>query len=868
MKAELKDLTLLTAVISLLIPVPTLAQSTGEDPQLEEMIIVGTRRVEQALDDAAVPVDIIQGEDLMSQGSTDLDDLLRTTTLSYNVQRHAIDDEGTLVRGATLRGLAPDAALLLVNEKRRHRSAAITFLGSSLNAGSQGPDMFVIPAIAVKRIDVLRDGAAAQYGSDAIAGVINVQLKDEAEGGMLEARYGEYYEGDGALVQVAGNIGLPLGSAGFLNLSAEYKELDPTIRSVQRAEAALLHQRGYPVADPAQIWGNPVIDDSINSFYNLAIELGNWAELYSFGNYAERRSEGGFFFRAPGTANARNGVFRSGGVRLVADLAPEDDLDCQAAVPGLEATNAEVQAFIEASRSRCFLFNERFPGGFTPRFGADITDMSTVVGLRGDTLSGWSWDLSVGAAESDVGFFMRNTINASLGPETPVEFKPRTYTQTDVNVNFDLSYPLYLAAFHSPLNIALGAEWRQEHFEVSAGDEASWIIGPYADGRISNAFSVGSNGFQGLAPKNAGDWKRPNYAAYVDLEADVTESLLLGVAARFEDFYNDFGDTINGKVSARWRMTDDIVLRGTFSTGFRAPSPGQANISLLSTTFSGTGNLVEVGTVPPHNPVALAFGGEPMHEEKSVGFSLGFSYHFRNDVQLRFDFFQIEIDDRIVRTGNIGITPEVAALLEQSGLAAASGVQNISFNTNDFDTTTRGIDLGLDYELDWQAGTTALHFGWNWTDTSLDEFSPPREVTEILGQQLENPLTVSLLTKRRRLELEELNPPHRLMATLTHLSGDWQVLLRGSYYTDWKACRFAGASCANLDSYDGDFLLDAEVSYRFRDTYSLAFGAQNLFDTTPGAVRAESLGQGNAQPESSPYDYNGGFFYFRLGYEF
>ena len=861
-------LILLIAIISLLLPGLTPAQTSGADPQLEEMIVIGTRRAEQALDDAPVPVDVIQGDELMSQASTDLDDLLRTTTLSYNVQRHAIDDEGTLVRGATLRSLAPDAALLLVNEKRRHRSAAITFLGSSLNAGSQGPDMFVIPAIAVKRIEVLRDGAAAQYGSDAIAGVINVQLKDAAEGGMLEVRYGEYYEGDGELTQIAGNIGLPLGNSGFLNLSVEYKNLDPTIRSVQRAEAALLEQRGYPVADPAQIWGNPVIDDSFNSFYNLAAELGAWAELYSFGNYAERRSEGGFFFRAPGTGNARNGVFRSGDVRLVADLVPGDDLNCRAAVPDLEAPNAEVQTFIESTRDRCFMFNERFPGGFTPRFGADITDMSTVAGLRGETLSGLSWDLSVGAAESDVEFFMRNTINASLGPETPIEFKPRTYTQTDVNANIDLSYPLDIAAFHSPLNIALGAEWRQEHFEVGAGDEASYIIGPYADGRISNAFSVGSNGFQGLAPRNAGDWKRPNYAAYVDLEADVTEALLLGVAARYEDFYKDFGDTLNGKVSARWRMTENLVLRGTFSTGFRAPSPGQANISLLSTTFSGTGNLVEVGTVPPHNPVAQALGGEPMHEEKSVGFSLGFTYQFRNDLRLRFDFFNIKIDDRIARTGNIGITPEVAALLEQSGLAAASGVQNISFNTNDFDTTTRGIDLGLDYELDWQAGTTALHFGWNWTDTSLDDFSPAREVTEILGQRLENPLTVSLLTRRRRVELEELNPPHRLLATLTHLSGNWQVLLRGSYYTDWKACRFAGASCANLDSYDGNFLLDAEVSYRFRDRYSVAFGAQNLFDTSPGAVRNESLGQGNAEPESSPYDYNGGFLYFRLGYEF
>ena len=868
MNVRLRDIVLSIAVLPLLFPNLIFAQSSGEDSPIEEIIIVGTRRAEQKLADAPVPVDIIQGDDLMSQASTDLDDLLRTTTLSYNVQRHAIDDEGTLVRGATLRGLAPDATLLLVNEKRRHRSAAITFLGSSLNSGSQGPDMYVIPALAVERIEVLRDGAAAQYGSDAIAGVINVQLKDQAEGGMLEARYGEYYEGDGELMQIAGNAGLPLGTAGFLNLSAEYKSVDPTIRSKQRADAAILEERGYPVADPAQIWGNPDIDDSINSFYNLAAGLGNRAEFYSFGNYGERRSEGGFFFRAPGTGTARNGVFRTGDMRLVADLVPDDNLDCQAAVPNLDVPNAEVQAFIESTQGQCFIFNERFPGGFTPRFGAEITDYSTVVGLRGETPSGWSWDLSAGFAESDVEFFMHNTINASLGPETPIDFKPREYKQTETNVNFDLAYPLEIPVFYSPLNVALGGEWRQEHFEVSAGDEASYIVGPYADGRVSNAFSVGSNGFQGLAPRNAGDWKRPNYAVYADLEADVTESLLLGLAARYEDYYNDFGDSINGKVSVRWRLTDELVLRSTFSTGFRAPSPGQANISLLSSAFSGTGNIVEVGTVPPHNPVAQALGGEPLQEEKSIGFSFGLTYEFTPDMQLRVDFFNIEIDDRITRTGNIGITPEVAALLEKSGLAAASGVQIISFNTNDFDTTTRGIDLGLDYKFDWRGGSTALHFGWNWTDTSLDDFSPPREVTEVFGQTLETPLTVSLLTKRRRVELEDLNPPHRLAATLTHLSGNWQALLRGSYYTGWKACRFVNSDCPNLDSFGGAFLLDAEISYRLRDTYSVSFGVQNLFDTSPGAVRAESLGQGNAEPESSPYDYNGGFLYLRLGYEF
>ena len=872
------------ALEPLILPSTLLAQSAGrdqgdeastvedvpesEDLVLEEFVVVGTRRDEQTLRDAPVPLQIIRGEALTTQGSTDLDDLLRATVLSYNVQRHGIDDEATLVRPATLRGLPPDAALVLVNEKRRHRSGVIAFLGSSLNSGSQGPDLFVIPSIAIDRVEVLRDGAGAQYGSDAIAGVINIQLKERAEGGVLEARYGRYAAGDGALRQIAGNIGIALGTTGFLNLSVEYKSVEPTSRSVQRGNAAALQELGYPVRDPAQIWGSPEINDSINTFYNLAVGLSATAEFYSFGNYAKRNVEGGFFFRAPGGSSARNGVFRTGSQRLVADLDPNDDFDCLAEVPDLSVEFAVVDNFVTSKMGKCFLFNERFPGGFTPRFGADISDYGTVAGIRGETTGGFRWDFSVSAGQSDVAFFMRNTINASLGPETPTEFKPRSYTQTEKSVHLDVSYPIEVRGLHSPLNLAAGLEWRDEHFEAGAGDRASYVAGPYANGEISNSFSVGSNGFQGLNPKNEGAWDRPNYAVYVDLEADLTEKVLIGAAARFEDFYNDFGNTLNGKVSMRWRTSDEFALRGTLGTGFRAPSPGQSNISLLSTTFSGAGTLVEVGTVAPHNPVAQAFGGAALNEEKSVGFSLGFTYEFTPQMQLRADFFNIAIKDRISRTGNISITEEVAALLEASGLAAAGGVQRINFFTNDFDTTTRGIDLEFDYAVDWKAGRTKASLGWNWTKNSLDDFSPSRDVTTILGQTLETPLSVSLLTKRRRVELEEMNPAHRITATLSHAFTRWTTLVRGSYFSGWQACRFQGATCTNLDSFESAFLVDGEISYRVQDRYYLSLGVHNLFGKTPGAMREESLGQGNTQPESSPYDYNGRFLYVTLGYQF
>ena len=852
---------------------PAAQEQAGNEQQasqaiIEEIVVVGTRRKDANVDDVPVPIDVVSGQDLMNQGASDLDDLLRTTTLSYNVQRHGIDDEATMVRPATLRGLPPDSALVLVNEKRRHRSGVIAFLGSSLNSGSQGPDLFVIPAIAIDRVEILRDGASAQYGSDAIAGVINFQLKSSAQGGMLEARYGEYFEGDGGLTQIAGNLGMPIGTRGFLNLSAEYKTLDPTVRSIQRTNAAALAAQGYPVAEPAQIWGNPVIDDAISTFYNMAIQLPFGNEAYSFGNFSTRTSEGGFFFRAPGGGAARNGVFRTGTRRLVADLNPNDAVDCSGAVPPLESDFATISAFVQSTRGACFLYNELFPGGFTPRFGADIADFSLTAGMRGELSNGLSWDLSVYSGESDVAYFMRNTINASLGPETPTNFKPRIYIQNETNVNLDVVYPLELDALYSPLNLAAGLEWRTEEFETVAGDPDSYRVGPYADGSIAGSFSIGSNGFQGLNPRNAGKWDRPNYAAYVDLEADLTSDLAMGFALRYEDFYDDFGTTVNGKLSALWRASDALSLRGTVSTGFRAPSPGQSNVSVLSTTFSGLGGLQEVGKVPPTNPVAQALGGKALKEETSLGYSLGLTYEFTGGARVRLDVFRIRIEDRISPTGDIRITDQIAGLLEASGLAAGSEVTTINFLTNDFGTITTGLDLSLNYSFEAFGGTSELNLAWNWTKTEMDGFSPPFTVTEVLGTVLDEPQTVSLLSLRRRTELENMNPPHRLAATWDHAWGSWRLLARGSYFAGWDACRFQSAGCANLDSWGGDFLVDAQLSYDFSGAYTATAGIQNLFDVTPDAVSEESLGQGNAQPASSPYDYNGGFAYFRVSYRF
>ena len=839
---------------------------------MEESIIVGSRHAPRSERESAAPVDVLNSEELRTQAAVDMDDILRTLTPSYNIQRHGIDDEATLVRPATLRGLPPDNLLVLVNGKRRHRSGVIALLGSSLNTGSQGPDLSVIPAIAIAQMELLRDGAAAQYGSDAIAGVLNLRLREASEGVLVETRGGQYFEGDGRLAQTAANVGLPLTRNGFFNFSLEYRQSDPTIRSGQRANAETLKSRGYPVKEPAQIWGSPDLDGVLNTFFNAGVDLGNGAEAYGFGGWARRRAEGGFFFRAPGTSSARGSVFRIGSERAVADLDPDDGIDpATVEVPSLDSSFDEVEAFVDEYRGDLFLFNERFPGGFTPRFGADIRDLSLVAGLRGERAGGLMWDASVSAARSNIEFFIFNTINASLGPDTPTSFRPRDYIQTEVAANLDFSHAVEVGALASPLGLAWGAEWRQETFESVAGDEASYIVGPFA----AQGFSSGSNGYQGLDPRNAGKWDRPNYAFYLDMQADLVPQLQVGTAVRYEDFYADFGNTLNGKLSALWRATDRVNLRSTVSTGFRAPSPGQANLRAVTTGFSGTGGLTEQGQVPPTHPIAAALGGEELTEEKSVGFSVGTAVELADDFDLTLDYFDIAIEDRIALTGNIQITDQIAGIIrEEEALQGVSVLQEVKFFSNDFDTRTRGVDLVLSWTKVWESRSLShVDFAWNWTRTSLEDFSEKRTIGEFLGKSLDEPVDFSLMTPRREVELEEMNPEHRMVLTGSHQLGPWNAVLRPSYFSAWKACRFQDNSCGDLDSFDGAVVVDAEVAYAFGERYRLSAGAQNILGTVPDVVPgdpddpedlSETEGQGNLRPESTPWDYNGAFWYTRF----
>ncbi len=466
---------LLTLVVPLTVALPQ--QSIAQEETIEEIITTGTRRDARSASDTPAAVDVIAVDELRNQGDLDMSNLLRTSVPSYNVNTQPISDAATIVRPANLRGLAPDSTLILVNGKRRHRAAVISFLGGGLADGSQGPDISVIPTIALKQVEVLRDGAASQYGSDAIAGVINFILRDSAQGASIDAQWGETYESDGAQFKIAANIGFPLGqSGGFLNLSGQYAEVDATSRSVQRDDAAALILGGNTaVANPAQIWGQPNVNDDITFFFNGAIPLSEKAELYSFGNLSEREVEGGFFFRNP---TNRGAVFSNdGGITLlVGDLTPDGSGNC--GVFMIDPNDTANLAALDADPD-CFAFTELEPGGFTPRFGGTLEDSSLILGVRGDLEigNGLGYDISYTFGESDVEFFINNTINASLGPNTPRSFIPGSYIQTDNNINLDLSYGIPVAAFASDLNVAFGYEHRDEEFDVALAKRVADIVG-------------------------------------------------------------------------------------------------------------------------------------------------------------------------------------------------------------------------------------------------------------------------------------------------------------------------------------------------------------------------------------------------------
>ena len=820
------------------------ADDDDDETTLETVSVLGTRSTARSATDSAVPIDIIDAEELRNQGSTDVLDQLKVLVPSFNVSTIPIDDAATLIRPANLRGLPPDNTLILVNGKRRHRSAVITFLGHGLSDGSQGVDLSVFPALALDQVEVLRDGAAAQYGSDAIAGVINFGLKRLAQGGQVEIFGGEYYEGDGQTLQATGQIGLPLGPDGFATFTAEWREADATSRSVQRDDAAATAAAGYPnVPDPAQIWGSPEVKDDNKFVANLGWS-GESFEIYGFGNFAQRETDGGFYYREP---TSRAGVYTNDGGQTLLVGSPSGNTTCPTIALRDAAGNripyATVAGQVAALPGDCFTFLELFTGGFTPRFGGEMEDIGFTGGIKGQWGGGVYWDLSASYGRNEIEFFMYNTVNASLGPNQPAGFlfRPGSNEQTERNVNFDVSKTF--DRFH----LAGGLEARRERFEIGAGDAASTAIGPLT----AQGFSIGSNGFPGFNPVTAGSHERDSWAIYLDAESRITDQFLLAGAVRYED-YDDFGSTTNWKLTARYDFNENFAVRGALSTGFRAPTPGQANVSQVTTAFID-GELRDTATLPPTNPIAVFYGAEPLTPEESENASFGFVWT-DGDWALTADYYHIEVEDRIARSTDFTITEADRDALVAAGQAFAGSLSRVGFFVNDFDTTTQGIDLVASVDTDHFGGSTNYAVAFNWNDTEVDDFTP------------------GIISEARIQKLEESLPNTKGYFSVQHRRGNWDILARLNYYGSWYEDHLDSdvvlAEEGGLPIYeDAAVTVDLETGWEWDSGLYVRVGAQNIFDETPDDNPWGGIA-GAEYPVHSPYGFNGGFYYARLGWKF
>lgn len=861
----------LTSSLALAQQAPAAKDKKADDNKdVEQIVVVGTRGAPRSVGDSAVPVDVIGVDEFTKNGSSDMMTLMSAVVPSFNVNSQPINDASTLVRPANLRGLPPDSTLVLVNGKRRHRSAVITFLGSGLSDGSQGPDISVVPSIAIKSVEVLRDGAAAQYGSDAIAGVINFRLKDNNEGGSIELKKGQHYEGDGDLNQVSMNIGLPFTKDGFANFSAEFKQSDPTNRSVQRGDAAALAPLGYPVKDPVQVWGSPEFKRDFKLFANIATEVAKDKEFYLFGNFAERDVEGGFYFRNPA---GRKGVYSNddGNSLLVGNTNPAagacNTIALKKTVDGksVNRTFSEVSADVKLLPQQCFTFLSMEPGGFTPKFGGIVTDAALTGGLRGLFENGWNFDFSSSYGRSEVDFYIKNTVNASLGAATPRSFSPGKYIQQEQAMNYEMNKMVDVSFLPYPLAVSGGLEYRIDTFEIGAGDKYSFEVGPLA----SQGFGIGSNGFPGFKPEDAGVFTRYNYAGFTEVGAEFSDKFRSDVALRYEN-YEDFGSTTNFKITGRYQLTEELAARAAFNTGFRAPTIGQSMVRNVTTSFAAGKGLVDTATLPPTHPISVIKGGKALTPEESRSISFGGVFEL-DDLYITLDYFRIKVADRISTSSSFDLLPSDIAALTKLGVKDASSFNGVKYFTNDFDTTTSGVDFVANYSMDMLGGRTTYALAANYTKTTVDSRDLfPLKYLDDKGQEATK--LVYNINDAKVKQLEEGLPHLRGSFTISHNHGSWGGYVRanyfGKYFEDHADSGTLIVAEEGMPVWLGsEVTVDAEVNYSVNEAYNIAFGASNLLDEYPDENPYSGV-LGAKYPTTAVMGFNGGFYYARLTYTF
>ncbi|USX15765.1 TonB-dependent receptor [Oxalobacteraceae bacterium OTU3CAMAD1] len=774
---------LLLSTLIATIVIPAFAQDAPADGELQSVVVTGTYAKNRRTIDSESPVDIISARELQASGSSELATVLGRLVPSMNFPRPSGADTSDAVRPAQLRGLSPDQTLVLVNGKRRYTSAVVNVNGTQ-GRGSAPVDLNAIPLAAIERIEVLRDGAAAQYGSDAIAGVINIILKKGATGGDVEVGYGEYKEGDGKQKTVRGSTGFSLGDQGWVRVAIEAADRDPTNRAgvdtrpIAGSQIGKVNQRyGDPDSKPRTIFAN--------SQYRVTDDI-DW---YAFASYGERKTSAAATWRTP-------------------DRSPT-----------------------------------LYPQGFLPLQNSTSTDQSLVTGLRGE-LSGWRWDASLNYGRNKFELDLDNTVNLDLGASSPTHFYAGKLQNTQGLFNFDIAKEFPVAAFSGPLTVALGVEARHEEYEIGAGDEPSYIGG-------------GAQGFSGFRPVNAGSNSRNNKSIYANFEADITRQFSASAAVRHER-YSDFGNTTSVKGSARYAFNPQVSLRGTASSGFRAPSLAQQFYTITTTNFSiinGQNTPIETGTFAVGSAAADALGAQQLKAEKARNYSIGLQVQPTRNWSASVDAYRIDIDDRIALSTSMNLSPTLRATLAAQGLPVGAA----RYFTNAIDTRTTGVDVVSTYRWDLAgAGRYDFTLAYNRNKNSVQHVNDNPAILTANGLTLIDRQTINRLTVG--------SPKDKFSLATDYTLGAWNA--RG-VITRYGSFTVPQNNPAQDQVYDPQWVLDLSASVKLSKNWRLSVGVDNVTDKYPDTITSVAnlnLNGINLYSGWAPNGFNGRYYYAKAGY--
>jgi iron complex outermembrane receptor protein len=834
------------------IPSETPQQSLAQEESIEKITIIGSRVSGRLADELPVPVDIFSADVLANTGQAEVGQMLKSLAPSFNFSSSAISDGTDAVRPATLRGLGPDQTLVLINGKRRHQ-ASLIHINTTVGRGTAGTDINSIPASAIKRIEVLRDGAAAQYGSDAIAGVINIALNDQSDGGKLAISYGGYAQGDGETINIDFNKGVALGDNGYLNTTLSFRDRGATNRAGLHGSCLFsgctsLANGNLLLADIRETNASrktfrigDADSQQIAITSSAGYELGA-GELYSFITYSSRNNESAAFFRHNNN-NDGNSPLQDGDATI--------------------------------------------PAGFLPIINTDISDLSYNFGYKTYFNNGSMLDLSYTYGENNIDYITSDSINSSFAnslrygdlgvtaneirsiiPRSAFAYGLELSLQT-INIDYTQEFDFFL--------LAMGSEIRTDEYRVMPGDEYSYRDYDSLEGNslFIDDRSAGTQGFGGIGPVSAVDETRDVYSFYIDAEKELTDNFILSAAIRYDD-YDGFGDSTNMKLAGNWSITEYFAVRAALSTGFRAPSMQQLYFNNISTQFVTDPNNLEgdliaeqVGTFRNDSVLAQAIGIPELKEEESTNYSLGIVYQATDEIKLTVDLYAIDIEDRIVISNKLG--EGLSSALDAALKASGAGVSQ--FFLNGADTETSGLDMIVTWNTHAFDGILDVTLAANFTETDVVDIFIPK------NSRLEDISPDKIFSEQDISIIEEWQPENRISLSALYIKKSWTMNLTLNRYGKYTIMD------GGRQTYGAELVTDLRINYQFNENFSFNFGSNNLFDVMPdenqignsragtivdasGNIIVSSPGVFTYSRRSAPFGFNGAYYYAGVNYKF